>query len=115
MSDEPKVDPTDKRQYRRIQAPVYCRPSGLRIFEGPRKVINISFSGMRMYSDEPLKVGTRLGLELFLPDDSSVDCKVEVVWIETLPEDSPAQYDVGFRFRDLNPEDVERLSSVLEP
>ncbi|TMA18333.1 MAG: hypothetical protein E6J84_06055 [Deltaproteobacteria bacterium] len=58
--------------------------------------------------------GDRLELELFLPDQSEVVCTVEVVWVEELPEGSPARYDVGVKFVTISPGDRERLSTVLQ-
>ncbi len=106
----------ERRAYKRVQAPVYCRPAGLalRFLQQKQKPLDISLGGMRIYSDEPVKKGTRLELELFLPDNSSVTCKVEAVWIVVLPPGSPAKHDVGLKFIDIKPEDRDRLGAVLE-
>jgi hypothetical protein len=69
---------------------------------------------MRIYADEVVKKGTKLELELFLPDNSSVTCRVEVVWIEELPPGSPAKHDLGLKFIDIKPEDQARLGAVLD-
>jgi hypothetical protein len=42
-----------------------------------------------------------------------VRCWAEVVWVVKLDAGAPAAYDVGLRFRDMDPEDVQRLASVL--
>ena len=103
----------DRRRYRRVQAPVFCRPMGISLF-GKRQPIDISQGGMRIYADEEMAVGSRLELELFLPDETTVVCEAEIVWIEPLPEGAPARFDMGLKY--LHPEGarLERLAAVLE-
>ena len=103
----------DRRQFPRVNAPVFCRPVGRPLF-GRRRVADVSLGGMRIFADEPPAAGDRLELELFLPDESEVTCRVEVVWVEPLPEGSPARYDVGVKFVDLEDVDRKRLTVVLE-
>jgi hypothetical protein len=93
---------------------VLCRPTGLiiRLLQ-PRQTIDISLGGVRIYSDDPVNVGTRLSLELFLPDESTLDCKAEVVWVEELASGQPARFDVGLRFTELHETDKTRLVEVL--
>lgn len=79
-----------------------------------QRPLDISLGGMRIYSDEAIKKGTKLELELFLPDASSVTCKVEVVWIDELPVGSPAKHDIGLKFIDIKTEDKARLASILD-
>jgi c-di-GMP-binding flagellar brake protein YcgR len=106
---------SDRRQFRRVQAPVYCRPAGLSFKSLTRqKPIDISLGGLRIYSDDDVKKGTRLELELFLPDTSSVVCRVEVAWVERLPAGALARYDVGLKFVEIKNEDHARLQEVLE-
>ena len=105
----------ERRQYPRLQAPVLCRPAGLllRLLK-PRSTIDVSLSGIRIYSDDPVKVGSLLDLELFPADHQPFSCKAEVMWVEELPPGAPALYDVGLRFTQLRDEDRTRLASVLE-
>src|SRR5688500_13550802 len=109
------VKDDERRQFRRIQAPVYCRPVGFRLFAGRQKAVDISLGGVRIFSDDDVKKGTRLELELFLPDTSSVVCKVEVVWVDPLPEGAPAKFDVGLKFLEIAGGDKDKLSLVLDP
>ena len=106
----------DRRKYKRVHAPVYCRPAGiaLRFLQAKTMPIDISLGGMRIYADEPVKKGTKLELELFLPDNTSVTCRVEVVWVDTLAAGSPAKHDVGLKFIDVKPADLKRLAAVLD-
>jgi c-di-GMP-binding flagellar brake protein YcgR len=104
----------DRRKFHRVNAPVFCRPLGQPLF-GRRKAVDVSLGGLRVYADDPPMPGDRLELELFLPDQSEVICTVEVVWVDGLPDGSPARYDVGVKFVSISPADRERLSSVLKP
>jgi hypothetical protein len=65
--------------------------------------------------DEPPERGVPLRLEIFLRDGTSVVCRVEVAWVETLAGGAPARYEVGLDFTALRPNDRERLSGALEP
>jgi hypothetical protein len=108
----PEAD--DRREYPRLEAPVFCRPVGRALFRR-RKAVDVSLGGLRIYADDAPAQGDRLELELFLPDESELLCTVEVVWIDELPEGSPARFDVGAKFVALKSEDRERLEQVLKP
>src|SRR5204863_7667235 len=103
----------DRGKFHRVNAPVFCRPVGQPRFSR-RKAVDVSLGGLRVYADDPPMSGDRLELELFLPDQSEVMCTVEVVWVEELPEGSPARYDIGVKFVTISPGDRERLSTVLQ-
>ncbi len=102
----------EKRAFPRLNAPVLCRPRGLALFRS-RRPLDLSLGGVRIYSDDKVRVGARLEIELLLPDDTSVTAGVQVAWVEPLEQGAPALYDVGLRFLDLTLEDQERLASVL--
>jgi Tfp pilus assembly protein PilZ len=103
----------DRREFPRLQAAVFCRPAGKTLF-GRRAAQDISMGGIRLYADDPHTVGDRLELELFLPDHGEVTCRVEVVWIETLPVGAPARFDVGVKLVAISDADRARLAAVLE-
>ena len=73
--------------------------------------MDLGLGGMRVYSDDPLKIGARFEVELFLPDSSSVTCLTEVMWIRELPPGSPAVYDVGL---DVPPDALDQIGALLE-
>lgn len=98
--------------YPRLRAPVYWRAHGLPFFR--RKKSTEDLGGVVVHVDEKLKEGTRLKIEIFLPDGTSVVCKVEVAWIDSLPESAPARFDAGLKFTAITPGDRQRLASVLE-
>jgi hypothetical protein len=103
----------ERRRYRRLRAPILVRPVSALASLAKRMVSDISLGGVRAYSDEKQKPGSRLELELFLSGDVSVTVLAEVVWVETLPEGAPARFDVGLRFVDVRPEDLERIAALL--
>jgi c-di-GMP-binding flagellar brake protein YcgR len=110
----------DRRKFRRLKAPVFYRPVGLSFLRRLRgkddreQAIDISLGGVRIYSDDELKVGSRLELDLFLPDDTTLATKAVVVWVHELPSGGPAKYDVGVRFDEMDDSDQQRLSHVLD-
>jgi hypothetical protein len=112
----PKVDPNqqERRKFRRIQASVYCRPAGLKMFSKHEEAIDVSLGGVRVYSDEELKIGDRLTMELFLKDQPSVRFDAEIAWIEALEEGAPGKFDVGLKFVRLDAETEALLAKVLE-
>lgn len=103
----------DRRKFPRLQAPVLCRPTGKPLF-GRRRAIDVSDGGMRLFADESHDVGDRLELELFLPDQSEVTCRVEVVWVVALLPGAPARFDIGVKFVELADADRKRLSATLK-
>ncbi len=112
-------DPKERRQFRRIAAPVYCRAAGLKVFarrehEADEEPIDVSRGGVRVYSDEARKIGDRLTLELFVKDQPSVRFDAEVAWIEPLEAGAPGKYDVGLKFLRLSAESDALLKQVLE-
>ena len=78
-------DVLDRRKYRRIHAPLYCRPAGMSFLARQREPVDVSLGGVRIYSDEHLRVGMLLKMEFFLPDVPAVTYTAEVVWIDALP------------------------------
>jgi hypothetical protein len=105
----------NRRKYPRVRAPVYYRPAGLRILNATQEALNISLGGVRVFSDDELKIGTPLSMDLFLPDGVSINAKCEVVWIDPLPAGSPGRFEVGLRFTEMDSTDCARLSRILEP
>jgi hypothetical protein len=107
--------PQDRRKYRRIRAPLYCRPAGVQFLARQREPVDVSLGGIRIYSDEALRVGALLKLEFFLPDTPPVTYTGEVVWVEPLGAGAPAKFDVGLKFIQLEPDALRLLAKVLGP
>jgi hypothetical protein len=105
----------ERREFPRLHATIYCRPRGFSLFKGRREPQDVSLGGIRIFSDEPMKLGTRLNIEMFVRDDDKpVVAGVEVVWIDELPADAPARFDVGLKFIDLSDRVVEKIQFFLE-
>jgi hypothetical protein len=77
--------------------------------------VDISLGGVRIFSDEKMRVGELLKMEFFLPDVTPVTYTAEVVWTEELPSGSQARFDVGLKFIQLEPAAIRLLMSVLGP
>jgi c-di-GMP-binding flagellar brake protein YcgR len=105
----------ERRRYRRIQAAVYCRPAGVSLLARHREAVDISLGGVRVYSDDAYRVGRLVKMEFFVDGGPPVTYTARVVWIEALPADGPARYDIGLKFVDLSPQALEFLNSVLGP
>jgi hypothetical protein len=80
-----------------------------------REAVDVSLGGLRIFSDEALRVGELLKMEFFLPDVEPVTYTAEVVWIDALPSGSPARFDVGLKFIQLDPAALRLLMQVLGP
>ncbi len=104
----------DRRKYRRVRASILVRPLGPLARVAPRQVSDISAGGLRVYADEAQGVGKRLEIELVFPDGGSATCTAEVVWAEALAIDAPARFEMGLRFVEVDPDDLERIAAVLE-
>ncbi len=100
---------TDRRRYRRLNAPVYWRTAGLR---SAWKPVDLSLGGIRIYSDDAFEIGARIQLELLVPGEP-IPFHARVVWIEALPGGAPARYDVGLEFLELSDGAKVQLTSLL--
>jgi c-di-GMP-binding flagellar brake protein YcgR len=100
----------ERRRYARINLPMLYRPARLL---APRNVAHdISRGGIRACTDDALAVGTRLEIELFLPDGRSLSVDVRVAWIQELSE-GDARYEAGLEFLQMDAERAERLDRCL--
>jgi Tfp pilus assembly protein PilZ len=101
----------EKRQFRRVNAPVYFSYAPL--LSRPATPLDISPGGLRMYSDEKIRVGKRLDLTITLSDGRIIECQGQVVWVKPLPAGSPARYDIGLGFLKLTKENEQILAEYL--
>jgi hypothetical protein len=102
----------ERRRYRRLKVPVFCRAAGVG-FMTQRHPIDMSLGGVRIYSDQSFAKGERLTLEVMTVDAPLTTFIAEVVWIEELPAGSPAKFDVGLRFRAVDPNQAQFLEALL--
>ena len=103
--------------YRRILAPILCRPAGLRLY-GPFPGIRVGpvagdLAKARIYSDEPFDLGDRLKLAILAGGKLSRKFVAEVVWLEEQPERAAARFDVGLQIERIDPSTAELLRSVM--
>lgn len=106
---------SDRRRYPRVQADVICRPAGIDLFHHRRNTKDISLGGIRVFSDQHYPAGRRLDLDVVLPGGATVRCWAEVVWVVELGPNALARFDVGLKFTDMAPADIQRLASMLGP
>jgi hypothetical protein len=78
------------------------------------RTVNVSMGGARVFSDEPMKIGAKLNLELLPDADTSVQVLARIAWIDELDEGAPARFDVGLEFLDVPEEMVSRLAAILQ-
>lgn len=78
------------------------------------RTVNVSMGGARVFSDDPMKVGSKLNLELMPEPETTVQVFARVAWIDELGEGAPARYDVGLEFLDVPEEMVSRLAAILQ-
>lgn len=78
-----------------------------------RHPIDLSLGGVRIYSDQRFAKGELLTLELMTVDAPISTFTAEVVWIDELPAGSPALFDVGLRFKGVDPTQAQALERML--
>jgi hypothetical protein len=105
----------NRRRYRRIQATIHCRRAGVAFFAPHIEPVDISFGGLRIYSDEEYAVGAYLRLDIFFPRAAAVTFTAEVMWIRASTKGAPAPFDVGLAFVELSSDALKLLQPLLEP
>jgi hypothetical protein len=78
------------------------------------RTVNVSMGGARVFSDDRMKIGSKLNLELLPDPDISVQVLARVAWIDELEDGAPARFDVGLEFLDVPEEMVSRLAAILQ-
>jgi hypothetical protein len=68
---------------------------------------------VRSYSDEKVKPGRLLEMDVFLPTGAAVTGLVEVEWCDPIPRGGPAVFDVGMRWVQIALGDLELVEPVL--
>lgn len=105
----------ERRHFRRVNAPITVRPVSILARAVPRRVNDVSLGGLRAFSDERYKVGTRLELELAFPVGESATVLAEVVWVDAQPEGAPARFEVGMRYVDATAHDLALILQAIGP
>lgn len=103
---------TERRRFKRVSLPMYFRDVRRRAIKNP--VLDVGMGGLRVYSDELLQVGERFSIEVILEEASSINGIVQVAWIEELPDEEPARYDVGLELVAAEPDQLKRLKELID-
>jgi c-di-GMP-binding flagellar brake protein YcgR len=103
----------DRRQFPRQDRLVSVRQPGEGSSDRWLSTRDVSAGGMRLLSERALAKGDRLELEILLLDGSWLLVQIKVAWSVKLDIGSTAEYEVGLRFLDLTPADLERLEPLL--
>jgi PilZ domain len=106
---------SDRRIFPRRDLLVSVRPPGEDSSGRWMSTRDVSAGGMRLLSDRALVKGDHLELEILLPDGSWMPVTTKVAWSVKLDVGSTAEYEVGLRFVDLGPADLERMKPLLPP
>jgi c-di-GMP-binding flagellar brake protein YcgR len=109
---QPKKTVITRRQFPRVKAPVLYR--AVSTAGSKHKISDISLGGIRIFSNERIRKGKRLEMELFLPKGYSLTVTAKVVWVRPLPKGSASPFDMGLEFISLPPNAMTELKTVLE-
>jgi len=104
---------TNRRAYPRQELLVSVRRPGEGATDRWLSTRDVSAGGLRLLSDRALVKGARLPLEILLPDSSWLLVTTKVAWSMKMDVGSTSEYEVGLRFLDLSPGDLERLKPLL--
>lgn len=105
--------PDERRRFRRILAPVQCRPPGKPWMPFADTILDIGLGGVRVQSDEYLARGARVQLELKVAQSSPIEVETEVVWVDR-PGNGGAPFELGLRFLHFSGGVLQQLSPFLE-
>jgi c-di-GMP-binding flagellar brake protein YcgR len=101
----------DRRRFPRLNVPVFYRPARLL---GPRHVAqDVSRGGIRVYTDDVLEIGTRLEIELFLPEGDSLTVDVRVAWVRE-QSGQDARFEAGLEFLTMDEARTEALERCIK-
>jgi hypothetical protein len=109
---KPKQTVITRRQFPRVRAPLLYR--SVSTSGSKHKISDISLGGVRIFSNERIRKGKRLEIELFLPQGQSLTITAQVAWVRPLPKGSASPFDMGLQFIRLPPNAMKELKTVLE-
>lgn len=109
---KPKKTVITRRQFPRVRAPVLYR--AVSTAGSKHEISDISLGGVRLFSNERIRKGKRLEIELFLPKGHSLTVTAKVVWVRPLPKGSASPFDMGLEFISLPRNAMKELKTVLE-
>jgi len=92
----PKKTVITRRQFPRVRAPVLYR--AVKTAGSKHKISDISLGGVRIFSNERIRKGKQLEIELFLPKGYTLTVTAQVAWVRPLPKGSASPFDMGLKF-----------------
>ena len=100
--------------FKRLNAPAFSAPAGLRIFQR-ESIVPARLARIRLWSDDEARVGERLLVEVF-PHDEGADTLtllVEVAWVHDAPA-SRARHEVGLVVKGIQGRDYATFEALLD-
>ena len=102
----------ERRRYVRLDTRLKIHYRILQVSPTPTstETLDISGGGIRIFLNEPLKVGTLLELEIFLPNDAKpIRCQGKLVWVEEFSiyqgaKEERKELEGGVEFTHITPE-----------
>jgi c-di-GMP-binding flagellar brake protein YcgR len=91
---------------------VLYRRAGRGSIYSRRQPEDVSLGGMRIKSADYVEPGSRMDVELLLPDQWLVICPAEVRWVQGAGA-GEEEYMVGLQFLDMAPQDRKHLAPLL--
>lgn len=101
-----RLDTRLKINYRILQQPPLVTTS---------ETVDIGGGGIRIFLTEPLKTGTLLELEIFLPEERDpIRCQGKLVWVEEFSiyhgsRETRQELEGGVEFTSIRPQDQDRI------
>jgi c-di-GMP-binding flagellar brake protein YcgR len=87
------------------------------VFRQTGRAINASEGGLLIYFPERMEIGQQLRMKLYFSvgsDLESVECSVEVVWVDIHLGEGWGDYRSGVKFVDVSLEDVNKIRKFLK-
>ncbi len=99
-----------RRFYSRVQAPIDYQIEGTAFRQ---RVLDISLSGLRVYSEKRLWPGQLLNVTLFFADHA-YPYSTKIAWCSPLLPGAARRYEAGLQFVNMTPEAGLRLRAHLK-
>lgn len=102
----------ERRKFVRLSAPIGVKYSRVRSTKSQTSLSrDISGGGVRLWVMDPLEAGELVELEITLPNlvGQPILAKGEIVWSRAESDSTKTQREIGVKFLDIQPEDLNRL------
>ena len=99
--------------FRQLQSASMYRPFHEPLFAGQQPTTSTRPLRVMVWTDEAPEVGSRVGLDVFRPDGSTLESIAEVAWVDPQPRPSPARFRLGLSVFPRNDPGLEELERLL--